>query len=168
MRWLCRLLVTDADRRAIESDLAELHEYHRQRYGDRAARHWRRRQLALLPLHILIDRLRSAATHARNAMRHIWQDVTYSGRSLARTPALAATIVLTVGLGLGGTTAMLSVVRAVLMNPLPYAQADDLVWIYTDNPPHRFPLDRKSTRLNSSHLVISYAVFCLQTKTTHN
>src|SRR5205807_7093115 len=27
--------------------------------------------------------------------------------------------------------------------------------------------DRKSTRLNSSHLVISYAVFCLQTKTQH-
>src|SRR5256885_6044193 len=31
-------------------------------------------------------------------------------------------------------------------------------------PPVR---DRKSTRLNSSHLVISYAVFCLKKKTTH-
>src|SRR5256885_8628989 len=29
---------------------------------------------------------------------------------------------------------------------------------------HRFRLDRKSTRLNSSHLVISYAVFCLKKK----
>src|SRR5256885_12408191 len=29
-------------------------------------------------------------------------------------------------------------------------------------------LDRKSTRLNSSHLVISYAVFCLKKKKTHN
>src|SRR5256885_9855275 len=28
--------------------------------------------------------------------------------------------------------------------------------------------DRKSTRLNSSHLVISYAVFCLKKKKTHN
>src|SRR5256885_9348833 len=28
-------------------------------------------------------------------------------------------------------------------------------------------IDRKSTRLNSSHLVISYAVFCLHNKTTH-
>src|SRR5256885_13095018 len=33
-------------------------------------------------------------------------------------------------------------------------------------PPHR-DSDRKSTRLNSSHLVISYAVFCLKKKTTH-
>src|SRR6188508_84753 len=104
MRWLWRLVVSDADRRAIESDLAELYQYHRQIHGDRAARRWRHRQLALLPLHILIDRLRATTTHARDAMRHIWQDVTYSVRSLARTPALAATIVLTVGLGLGGTT----------------------------------------------------------------
>src|SRR2546426_8335913 len=29
------------------------------------------------------------------------------------------------------------------------------------------PTDRKSTRLNSSHLVISYAVFCLKKKTRH-
>src|SRR6266446_938228 len=31
--------------------------------------------------------------------------------------------------------------------------------------PRRWPRDRKSTRLNSSHLVISYAVFCLKKKT---
>src|SRR5438045_7092501 len=35
------------------------------------------------------------------------------------------------------------------------------------NPP-RSPLDRKSTRLNSSHLGISYAVFCLKKKRTNN
>src|SRR5688500_19613006 len=44
-------------------------------------------------------------------------------------------------------------------------------WFYPDVPPQasmvhalRAPLDRKSTRLNSSHLVISYAVFCLKKK----
>src|SRR5688500_20075425 len=31
-------------------------------------------------------------------------------------------------------------------------------------PPQARPADRKSTRLNSSHLVISYAVFCLKKK----
>src|SRR5688500_19067480 len=34
------------------------------------------------------------------------------------------------------------------------------------DPDH--PIDRKSTRLNSSHLVISYAVFCLKKKTRTN
>src|SRR5256885_11966852 len=33
---------------------------------------------------------------------------------------------------------------------------------------HRESPDRKSTRLNSSHLVISYAVFCLKTKTPYH
>src|SRR3712207_8678704 len=35
-----------------------------------------------------------------------------------------------------------------------------------DGPPRRAPLDRKSTRLNSSHANISYAVFCLKKKNT--
>src|SRR5256885_15779110 len=35
-------------------------------------------------------------------------------------------------------------------------------------PPRRRPRDRKSTRLNSSHLVISYAVFCLKKKKIRN
>src|SRR5256885_9872042 len=34
--------------------------------------------------------------------------------------------------------------------------------------PRSARLDRKSTRLNSSHLVISYAVFCLKKKTVHH
>src|SRR5690625_4889275 len=33
---------------------------------------------------------------------------------------------------------------------------------------HREPLDRKSTRLNSSHVAISYAVFCLKKKNTYS
>src|SRR5256885_9129345 len=37
-------------------------------------------------------------------------------------------------------------------------------WV-TSKWPHRATEDRKSTRLNSSHLVISYAVFCLKKKT---
>ena len=35
---------------------------------------------------------------------------------------------------------MVGVVRAVLVNPLPYASSDDLFWIYTDNAPYRFRL----------------------------
>src|SRR5256885_12289689 len=45
------------------------------------------------------------------------------------------------------------------------AQAD-VVYMVLELQEHRFGLaqDRKSTRLNSSHLVISYAVFCLKKK----
>jgi len=136
--WLFSLIVRDADRRAIESDLAELFELKRRTDGDRAARRWLRRQRVLYPLHVIGDRLRAIPAFGRRLMSHLWRDLVYSARSLIRTPALTATIVLTVGVGLGATTGMLAVIRAVLINPLPYADAESIFWIYTDNAPYRF------------------------------
>lgn len=138
MRWLLRKLVADDDRRTIDADLTELYEHRRRRDGDRAAARWLRRQRLTYPLHLLRDRTRAAIAERTKSMRYLWRDIAYSLRSLARTPALAATIVLTVGVGLGATTGMLAVIRAVLVNPLPYADQDSLFWIYTDNPPFRF------------------------------
>jgi MacB-like periplasmic core domain len=69
---------------------------------------------------------------------HLAHDIRYTVRSLARVPVLSATIVLTVGLGLGATAAMIGAVWAVLVNPLPYADSGSLAWIYTDNPPYKF------------------------------
>jgi putative ABC transport system permease protein len=137
MRWLLRVLPA-ADRRAAESDLAELYELRRRQDGDRAAARWLRRQHLLYPLHYFLDGARAAVTDWRALMRHLWRDVSYSLRSLARTPALTATIVLTVGIGLGATTAMIRVVRGVLVNALPYAAPDNLFWLYTDGHPFRF------------------------------
>ncbi len=138
MRWLLRLLVRDADRRAIESELAELYELRRRQRGDGAAARWLRRQQLLYPLHLLVDRLRAVPGHARGVMSYLWRDIVYSARSLMRAPTLALTIVVTVAVGLGATTGMISVVRAVLINPLPYSAAESLFWIYTDNPPFKF------------------------------
>ncbi len=73
-------------------------------------------------------------------MENLWSDLRHSLRSLARAPGLAATIVLTVGLGIGALTTLWGVVHAVLLEPLPYADPGQLVRIYTDSPPNRFPL----------------------------
>src|SRR5215213_1422920 len=48
------------------------------------------------------------------------QDLGISLRALRRSPVLAATIVITVGLGIGATAAMFAVVDAVLLRQLPY------------------------------------------------
>ncbi len=68
------------------------------------------------------------------------QDLRHSLRSLLRSPVLTGTIVLTVGLGIGATSAIYAVIDSVLIQPLPYPDAGRLVRIYTDSPPHRWPL----------------------------
>jgi putative ABC transport system permease protein len=156
MRWLLRLFVSDADRRAIESELTELFEYRRRRDGEHAAARWLRRQRFLYPLHLLKDRLTAVLSTPVATMPYLTRDVSYSIRALARTPVLTATIVLTVGIGLGATVGMLSVIRAVLINPLPYTAPDTLMWIYTDNAPNRFPFSVVDYRaLEADHSAFS-------------
>ena len=57
----------------------------------------------------------------------IGRDVRHALRVLARTPTSSAAAILTLALGIGGTTAMFSVVDGVLLSPLPYPEADRLV-----------------------------------------
>ena len=65
------------------------------------------------------------AMHER--IESLWRDVRYSLRGLRRTPRFTATAVLTLALGLGSTTAIVSLVDHIVLRPLPYADADRLV-----------------------------------------
>jgi putative ABC transport system permease protein len=64
----------------------------------------------------------------------LWKDVVFATRSLRRHGAFTATAVLTLALGIGASTAIFSVVNAVLLRPLPYADADRLALIWGDLP----------------------------------
>ena len=66
------------------------------------------------------------------------QDLRIGIRSLLRAPVLTLTIIVTVGLGLGATAAIFGAVNAALLRPLPYAEPEQLVRIYTDTPPFKF------------------------------
>src|SRR6185369_12994816 len=56
-----------------------------------------------------------------------FRDLRYGGRSLLRAPAFSVAATLALALGIGATTAILSVVNGVLLRPLPYADSDRLV-----------------------------------------
>ena len=87
-------------------------------------------------------------------LQDLAQDLTIGLRNLLRVPGLTLTVVVTVGLGIGATTAIFAAVNAALLQPLPYKDPDRLVRIYTDAPPYRFPfsvadylaLDAQQTR----------------------
>jgi predicted permease len=57
------------------------------------------------------------------------QDLNYTFRNLGRSPGFLAVSVLIVGLGVGATTAIFSVVNAILLRPLPFHEPERLVWV---------------------------------------
>lgn len=63
------------------------------------------------------------------------RDVRYAVRQLGRSPGFAAAAIACLALGIGGTTAIYSVVNTVLLQPLPFPDSDRLVQIVERLPP---------------------------------
>ena len=73
---------------------------------------------------------------------NIWRDLKYATRTLARSPGFTVMAVLVMALGIGANTALFTVVRSVLLKPLPFKDPGRLVSVYerwndTDIPDNR-------------------------------
>ena len=133
---LFRALVPSAERDEVLDDLAAEHAARGRRDGSIAARAWLYRQLiGSLPALVRRSWWRgwtgfepaSNRMHPGGSPLESWiMDVRYSARRLMRRPTYALLAVVTLALGAGGTAAVFSVVRSLLLDPLPVAREEQL------------------------------------------
>ena len=77
-----------------------------------------------------VDRERIADEHRAEWFDDLRRDVRYGIRALARAPVFSLLAIITLALGIGANAAVFGVVKSVLLDALPYADADRLVQIY--------------------------------------
>jgi predicted permease len=91
--------------------------------------------------------------------REVWQwravesmlsDVRFALRRLRKSPGFAATILLTLAIGIGANTAVFSVVNDVLLKPLPYPHSEKMVSLRLDAPGTGLSSTRDGLRLSPS------------------
>ncbi len=68
------------------------------------------------------------------ALESILADLKFTFRRLGKSPGFAATVLLTLGIGIGANTAVFSVVNSVLLKPLPYSDSGQLVALWLNAP----------------------------------
>jgi predicted permease len=83
-----------------------------------------------------IEQIKEDCRESRGTMwlESIVQDVRFGARLLARNPGFAAVAIVTLALGIGGNTAIFSIVNGVLLNPLPFPHPEQLVSVHESKP----------------------------------
>jgi putative ABC transport system permease protein len=89
----------------------------------------------------LVMRERSRDMWGWNWLEHLIQDVRYGLRTLAKNPGFTVIAIIALSLGIGGNTAIFSLVNGVLLRPLSYPEPGELVRVFTvtRTQPH-FPM----------------------------
>ena len=72
-------------------------------------------------------------------MQTFWQDLRYGVRMLMKQPGFSLVAILTLALGIGANTALFSIVKSVLIEPLPFAQPERLLQARMTSPSRAEP-----------------------------
>jgi predicted permease len=122
-RWLLHLYPASF-RNEYGADMADIFDRRRHEASNPVAR-------AGLWMGACVEVLGNAALVHADILK---QDLRYTARTLRRSPGFAITAVLVVALGIGATTAAFSITDFVLIRPLPFPHADQLVKLWERTP----------------------------------
>jgi putative ABC transport system permease protein len=130
-RW-SRFRAWIAGRRGLAEDLAEEIESHVDMEAARLVERGMAPEQARAEARRRFGNRTRVAERARDAwgfpgLEGLLKDIRYGLRGIRRAPGFAAVVILTLALGIGLNTAIYSVVRAVLLRPLPYPDSERLV-----------------------------------------
>lgn len=83
-----------------------------------------------------VERAKEECREARGVrlIEDLWQDLRYGLRMLFKNPSFSLIAVSTLGVGIGASTAIFSVVNAVILRSLPYEEPEQLVMMWESNP----------------------------------
>ena len=130
LRWLTQRSDKQAElREELQFHLEEEADLHRQDGLTESEARWAaRRNLG----HLALVEENTRAAWGWTRLEQLARDAGYGLRQVRRNPVFSAIAIATLALGIGGITAMFSAVDAVLIRPLPYADAERLVMIWLD------------------------------------
>lgn len=87
---------------------------------------------------VTIDERQSRRANRNELFGDLWNDLSFAARALRKTPGFAGMAIICVALGVCVTTTVFSAVNAILLRPLPYAKADQLLAVYAQNIPRGY------------------------------
>jgi putative ABC transport system permease protein len=122
-----------ARRRQIEGEVVEELRDHLERETDaniaRGLAPAEARRVALRELGGMTQTIESTRAVRATWLDTVWRDLRYGARLFRRSPRFTVTALTVLALGIGSTTAIFSIAYAVLVRPLPYADAERLVFL---------------------------------------
>ena len=129
-RWVLGVAAPPEHRDAVTADLDDEAAARARSEGLRAARRWSWRQAIASVPPLVRERARRSVVHARRHHMHRWRglqsDVALSLRRLAKAPGFTAVCIATLALGIGGNTAIFTLMDRVMLKPLAVPRAAEL------------------------------------------